>query len=121
MKVASIHINSKLKKHFLVLSVVLVNSLHVIFFNNKEMYDVYLFYEHPRHLTNILLDIGCIYAANVFTYLLMQKERSMYLPVFYTTLLIWPFYFTVYRQGASLFLIPFYLCTVILTQLKRTP
>lgn len=96
-------------------SVILVNCLHIIYFDNNDKYDVYLFYDHSRYLTNILLDIGVLYAAIVFSYHLSRYRRVVFLPVFYLCIGSAIMYFLTYRQLASLMIIPPYLlCTVIL-------
>ena len=100
-------------------SILLMNSLHIIFFQNDNMYDVYLFYSHERYLTNILYDTGNIYSANILFYFLTKYKRNIFLPIFYTSLAMWITYFVFYNQLASLILIPFYLCTAILIQIKQ--
>ena len=111
--------NNSGKYYAAIVSVLLVSSLHVIFFENNDKYDVYLFYNHERFLTNILYDIGNIYAANVFTYILTKYKKQIFTPIFYTTLAMWATYFLFYHQLASLILILFYLCIAIVLQLKR--
>ena len=107
------------KYYFGIFTILIVSSLHVVFFENNEKYDVYLFYNHSRFLTNILYDFGKIYSANVLTYFLSKYNKSVFLPVFYTTLVMWFTYFLFYNQFASLIIIPFYLCIAIGLQLKR--
>lgn len=110
-----IRVSQRLKLYLSLCSVVLVNSLHILFFNNNDKYDIYLFYDHSRYLTNILVDVGNLYAAIIFSYHLSKYKRVVFLPVFYSCILSSVMYFVNYRQLASLIIIPFYLlCTVIL-------
>lgn len=114
----SLNWSSSLKYYFAIASILFVNSLHIIFFTNDEMYDVYFFYDHKRYFTNILYDIGIIYSSNILTYILIKYKRLIFLPIFYTTLAMWVTYFLFYHQLASLILIPFYTCIAIVLQLK---
>ena len=94
-----------------------VGSLHNIYFENNDKYDVYLFYSHPRYLTNILYDISILLNSTILTYWLTKYKRGVFKPLFYTSLAAWGTYFLFYNQIASLILIPLYLWLVY--KLKR--
>lgn len=102
-----------------VFTVLIACSLHVVFFENNDKYDVYLFYNHSRYLTNILYDVGNIYSANVLTYFLCKYKRIIFVPLFYTTLALWVTYFLFYNQFASLIIVPFYICIAIGIQIQK--
>lgn len=91
-----------------------VDALHIIFFNNNEKYDVYLFYEHQRYLTNILYDISNLVRFSLLTFWLISLRRKIFIPLFILSMLTWVSYFTYYNQMSSLFIIPLYLVVVVI-------
>ena len=93
--------------------IIIVGSLHVWFFENNDKYDVYLFYDKKRYLTNILYDISILFQASLLTYWLSKYKRKVFRPLYIVSLLSWVTYFTFYNQMASLILIPIYLWLVI--------
>lgn len=111
---------SDLKYYLGILAILLVNSLHVIYFNNDNKYDIYLFYNHERYLTNILYDVGVLVTLTILSRFLCNFKRNIFKPLYYTFLFSWLMYFLFYWQMASLFIIPFYfLCIAILTRTKQ--
>lgn len=109
------------KKYYIGICLLIVtNSLHVLFFENNSRYDVYLFYEHERYLTNILYDVSTLLTFTVLSYWLSGFKKAIFQPLFITSMLSWAFYFTVYWQKASLFLIPFYLCIAIVPRITHS-
>lgn len=101
-------------KYYIGIAVMLfVDSLHNILFENNDKYDVYLFYDHQRYLTNILYDISHLFKFSLLTYWLINISKSVFKPLFILSLLIWISYFTFYNQASSLILIPIYLLTAI--------
>ena len=96
-----------------ILLIFIVNSLHVIFFENNDKYDVYVFYDHSRYLTNILYDVSVLFQFIIFTYLLQDLKRNIFKPLFIVGLLSVPSYFLFYHQISSLFVIPIYLILTI--------
>lgn len=102
-----------LKYYIGIAIMLLIDSLHNIFFENNDRYDVYLFYDHERYLTNILYDISHLFKFSLLTYWLMSVSRKIFTPLFILSLLIWVSYFTFYNQLSSLILIPLYLLTAI--------
>jgi hypothetical protein len=92
---------------------VFIDSLHNIFFENNDKYDVYLFYDHPRFLTNILYDISKLFRFSLITFWLININRKIFIPLFILSLLIWVSYFLTYNQITSLFVLPIYLIIAI--------
>lgn len=87
-------------------------TLHVLTFPNNNQYDVYLFYDHPRYLTNIIYDISVLFKTSILTYWLSRFKKKIFKPLFITSIAWWGTYFLFYNQMASLILIPLYLCLV---------
>lgn len=110
---------SDMKYHLGIALMILIGSLHVILFSNNDQYDVYWFYDHERYLTNILFDISCLFNFTVLTYWLSRFKRKTFQPLFIISLLSWLCYFLFYKQGASLILIPLYLCLVVKYNKKK--
>jgi len=102
-------------KYYLVIGLMLfVDSLHSIFFNNNDKYDVYVFYNHSRFLTNILYDISNLFRFSITTYFLIGLNKRVFKPVFILSLFCWASYFLVYNQIYGLALVPIYLIVVFL-------
>ena len=104
---------TNLKYYLGIASMLLIGSLHVIFFKNEDKYNVYAFYDHKRYLTNILFDISCLFDFTLLTYWLSRIKRNIFKPLFIMSICSWICYFLFYRQGASLILIPLYLWLVV--------
>ena len=100
---------SNLKYYIGIILMIAMSSLHVIFFDNNDRYDVYMFYNHDRYLTNILYDIGVLFKFTVLTYWLIKLNKRLFKPLFLSSLFSWLFYFTFYSQLISLLIIPLYL------------
>lgn len=89
------------------------------FFSSETKLDVYLFYNHQRYLDNIFYDITNLLAVSVFTFYASKWKRNIFKPFFYTSLLQWILYFTVYKQMASLVVIPFLIFLILLYNYKK--
>jgi hypothetical protein len=105
---------SNLKYYIGIITIFLVDSLHILFFENNSKIDVYLFYSHKRYLTNILYDISNLLKFSILTYWLININRKIFTPLFITSLFIWVSYFTFYNQKSSMFIIPIYIATVFI-------
>ena len=79
---------SYLKYYIGIALMLLVDSLHNIFFENNDKYDVYLFYDHKRYLTNILYDISHLFKFSLLTYWLVSISEKVFMPLFILSLLI---------------------------------
>jgi hypothetical protein len=112
---------SDLKYYIGILFMLFIDSLHVIFFSSNDKYDVYLFYDHQRYLTNILYDMSNLVRFSLLTFWLISLKRKIFAPLFVLSLLTWVSYFTFYNQMSSLFLIPCYLFVVILYNKNKKP
>jgi len=99
---------TNLKYYIGISLIVIVGSLHFIFFSNDDKYDVYLFYNHSRYLTNILFDISNLFNFSIITYWLIGVNKRIFRPLFYLSILVWFSYFTTYNQITSLFIYPLY-------------
>lgn len=86
-----------------------IGGLHIAFFENNDKYDVYLFYDKKRYLTNILYDISVLFDFSLLTYWAIKLDRIVFKPLFRMSLLSWLTYFINYNQALSLLLIPTYL------------
>lgn len=86
--------------------ILITGMLHIIFFSNDNKYDVYLFYNHKRYLTNILYDISVLTEFSVLTYFAINLNRRIWRPIFIFSLLQWGAYFLVYRQMWTLLTLP---------------
>lgn len=101
-------------KYYIGISVIfLIDSLQSILFNNNDKFDVFLFYNHDRYLTNIIYDIGNMFTFSVLTYFLINLNRKIFKPLFIVSIFWWLSYFTFYHQLSSLLLIPIYLVLVV--------
>ena len=107
-----------LKYYIGIFLIFLIDSLHVIFFENNDKIDIYLFYEHKRYLTNILFDISNLFKFSILTYWLISMSKKIFRPLFILSLCTWISYFVFYNQFASLVLIPIY-SVLILTHNKN--
>lgn len=90
----------------------LIDSIPRIIFDNNDKYDVYLFYNHPRYLTNILFDISGLFKFSILTYWLSEILRGIFKPLFILSLAIWVSYFLFYNQIGSLISIPIYVFAI---------
>jgi hypothetical protein len=99
---------TNLKYYIGIALVIVVGSLHLMFFENDSKLDVYLFYNHPRYLTNILYDISNLFNFSLLTYWLSRTNRRVFMPLFYLSLFAWVSYFMTYHQITSLLTIPLY-------------
>ena len=102
------------KKYYIGIALMLfVGSLHSIFFECDDKYDVYLFYNHKRYLTNILYDISNLFNLSVLLYFLKQFNKTVFRPLYILSILMWVSYFVFYNQIGDLILIPIYLILII--------
>ena len=104
---------SNLKYYIGIFFIIFIDSLHNIFFKNNDKFDIYLFYNHSRYLTNILYDISNLFKFSILTYWLININRRIFTPLFILSIGVWISYFTFYNQITSLLLIPLYIITVI--------
>jgi len=86
--------------------ILITGMLHILFFNNNDKYDVYLFYNHKRYLTNILYDISILTEFTVLTGFAIKLNKAIWRPLFFFSLLQWISYFLVYRQSWTLLGLP---------------
>ena len=104
---------SNLKYYIGIIIMLLIEVAHVVFFDNNDKYDVYLFYPHERYLTNIMFDISVLFKFSILTYWLITLNRKIFKPFFLMSLCTWLSYFTFYNQSTSLLLVPLYLIFVL--------
>ena len=109
---------SSLKYYIGIIIILVVDSLHKLFFENDSRIDVYLLYNHERYLTNILYDISNLFKFSILTYWLIKVNRRVFTPLFITSLFIWLSYFTFYNQKSSILIIPIYVITTIIYNKK---
>lgn len=109
---------NSLKYYLGLILIFIIDALHVLYFSNNDMYDVYLYYNHERYLTNILCDISNLFKFSLLTYWLISVNRKIFTPLFITSLFIWISYFFFYNQKSSLFIIPIYLITYFIYNRK---
>jgi len=112
-------VKANLKYYVGITAIVLIGSLHNIFFENNDKYDIYLFYNHKRYLTNILFDISNLFNFSLLTYWLIGINKRIFKPLFYMSLIIWVSYFTTYNQITSLFTIPLYGLIILYRNIKQ--
>ena len=86
-----------------------IGSLHTVFFENNDKYDVYVLYDHKRYLTNILYDISNLLNFTILTYFLKQINRVVFTPLYILSIAMWTSYFVFYNQMGDLLLIPIYI------------
>ena len=108
-----------LKYYVGIISIMVIDSLHVLFFDNDKKYDVYLFYNHERYFTNILYDISNLFSFTIVLYFLQGFNRRIFQPLFYLSFFSWGFYFLFYNQIGSLLLIPIYLFLILYFKWKN--
>ena len=103
-------------KHFKyyigIILIIFIDSLHILFFENNQKYDIYLFYNHERYLTNIMFDISNHFRFSILTFWLIDINRKIFRPLFLVSLFSFVLYFINYNQLGSLFLIPIYIFLV---------
>lgn len=98
--------------HYGVNLMIVLHSLPIIFYWCDARFDVYMFYDHTRYLTNILSDIAYMADSVILTYWLSKFKRSIFRPLFIVSVASVILYFTFYKQMASLILIPLYVWLV---------
>lgn len=86
--------------------VLITGMMHVIYFDSDEKYDVYLYYNHKRYLTNILYDISVLTQFTVLSFFTIKINKKIFRPLFFFSLLQWISYFLVYRQSWTLIGLP---------------
>lgn len=111
-------LKSNLKYYIGIASIFFVSSLHVLFFDNNDKYDVYLFYNHKRYLTNILYDVSNLYTVSLLTFFLQKYNKRVFLPFFILSLIAWENYFVFYNQIGTLVSIPIYILIIIIANRK---
>ena len=109
---------SNLKYNIGIIFIIIFDSLHTIFFDNNDKYDVYLFYDHERYLTNIFYDISNLFKFSILTYFLSHYNKVVFRPLFALSLIIWILYFVNYNQMGNLVLIPIYILLILLYRAK---
>ena len=109
---------SNLKYYIGIILILVIDSLHRLFFNNNEKIDVYLFYNHERYLTNILYDISNLFKFSILTYWLIGVNKRIFAPLFITSLFIWISYFTFYNQKSSVLITPIYIIAMLIYNKK---
>lgn len=112
-----IDIYNKYKTDLIIGILLILSTIHVIFFNSDVKYDVYLYYEHDRFLSNIIRDCA-IYL--IFTILLgiICKYDKKFIPLFVYSLIQIICYFIFYNQMEALIAIPIYILTQLIMKLK---
>lgn len=109
---------SHLKYYVGIILIMLVDSLHNVYFEDNRSFDVYLFYDHERYLTNILFDISNLFKFSLLTLWMIKISRIVFIPLFCLSIMIWISYFVNYNQIGSLLIIPVYLLIVFLFKIK---
>lgn len=112
---------SDLKYYIGIALIFLFDTLHILYFKNNDRYDVYLFYDHSRYLTNILYDVSNLIRFSLLSYWLISLKKRIFIPIFILSILMWFSYFLFYNQMSSLFLIPSYLIIAVLYNKKEAP
>lgn len=110
---------SNVKYYVGILLIIIVDSLHKLYFNNNDRFDVYLFYDHSRYFTNILYDISNLFKITVLTYFLSRFNKNVFEPFFILSLLGWVSYFIFYNQYGGIILVPSYLVLVLFYNRKK--
>ena len=105
---------SSIKYYVGIILIILVDSLHNIYYNDDRMLDVYLFLEYERYIDNILLDVSRMFSFSVLSYFLINLSKNIFTPLFILSIGVFISYFTFYNQITSLLLIPLYVLTVII-------
>jgi len=104
---------SSLKYYIGIGLIIIIDSLHNIYFYDDRKFDIYLFYDHSRFLDNILFDISNMFKFSILTYWLIKINRKVFKPLFYLSIGVWFMYFTFYNQKEGLMLIPIYILIAI--------
>lgn len=102
-----------LKYYIGIIVIFIIDSIPRFIFNNNEMYDIYLYYEHKRYLTNILFDISGLLKFSILTYWLISFKKHIFIPLFLLSIYIWLSYFIFYNQIGSIISIPLYVITIL--------
>jgi len=103
-----------LKYYLGIIFIFIIDSAPRIMYDNFDKYDVYLFYDHSRYLTNILFDISNLFKFSLLTYWLISLKRNIFTPLFLLSIYIWLSYFIFYNQIGSIILIPLYIITIFI-------
>lgn len=112
-------LKSSLKYYIGIILIFIVDSLHTMFFENNDKYDVYLMYDHERYFTNILYDVSNLFTFTVLTYFLSLYNRKIFKPLFVLSLIAWFSYFIFYNQIGNLIMIPVYILMIIIYNTNR--
>lgn len=111
--------NAKNLKYYIgIIAIILLDSLHNLLFENNQKFDVYLFYEHKRYLTNILYDVSNLFKFSLLTFWLIRLNKGVFKPLFITSLFIWILYFFFYNQKESIIIIPIYILLIYIVNPK---
>jgi len=105
---------TNLKYYIGIIIIFLIDSLPRIIFNNNDKYDIYLFYDHSRYLTNILFDISGLLKFSILTFWLIDLRKNIFTPLFLLSIYVWISYFLFYNQIGSIISIPMYLLTILI-------
>ena len=92
----------------------IIDSLPRFIFDNNDKYDIYLYYDHSRYLTNILFDISNLFKFSLLTYWLIGFKKHIFTPLFLLSIYIWLSYFIFYNQIGSIISIPLYIITILI-------
>lgn len=105
-----------LKYYIGIILMFLIDSLHIWFFENDDVYDIYIFYDYPeggRYLTNIFYDISNMFRFSLLTFWLIKLSKTVFTPLFILSIAWWISYFLTYNQDTSMGLIGVYILSVI--------
>jgi hypothetical protein len=105
---------SDLKYYIGIIFIFIIDSLPRFIFENNDKYDIYLFYNHSRYLTNILFDISNLFKFSLLTFWLIRFKKQIFVPLFLLSIYIWLSYFIFYNQIGSIISIPLYILTIII-------
>jgi hypothetical protein len=105
---------TNLKYYIGIIIIFTIDSLPRIIFENNDKYDIYLFYNHSRYLTNILFDISGLLKFSLLTFWLIRFKKHIFVPLFLLSIYIWLSYFIFYNQIGSIISIPLYVITIII-------
>ncbi len=106
-------VRSNLKYYAGIILILIMDSVHTIMFSNNDKYDVYLFYDHSRYLTNIIYDLSNLFTFSILTYFLSNYNKTVFNPLFILSLFTWVSYFVFYNQFGNLILIPIYILLIL--------
>lgn len=105
---------TNLKYYIGIIIIFAIDSIPRIIFENNDKYDVYLWYDHSRYLTNILFDISGLLKFSILTYWLIGFKKHIFTPLFLLSIYIWLLYFICYNQIGSIVSIPLYIITIFI-------